>query len=70
MEPNVRFGRMLDRIEKLVYEFSNEDFYSEENVGKSSGKRVVRIVTTLRISPCSTKRRTIGTRNIFLVLIF
>lgn len=38
MEPNVRFGRMLDRIEKLVYEFSNEDFYSEENVGKSSGK--------------------------------
>lgn len=68
MEPNVRFGRMLDRIEKLVYEFSNEDFYSEKNVGKSSGKRVVRIVTTLRISPCSTKRRTIGTRNIFLVL--
>lgn len=70
MKPNVRFGRMLDRIEKLVYEFSNEDFYSEENVGKSSGKRVVRIVTTLRISPCSTKRRTIGTRNIFLVLTF
>lgn len=70
MEPNVRFGRMLDRIEKLVYEFSNEDFYSKENVGKSSGKRVVRIVTTLRISSCSTKRRTIGTRNIFLVLTF
>lgn len=45
--------------------FQKEDFYSEENIGKSSGKRVI-----LGIFPWSTKRRAIGTRNIFLVLTF